>query len=61
MSLTDGNLETLEKHREVLIVYSQMKLDTADWHALSDSANDLREIEAAIAVLRRVDGQRVDS
>ncbi len=55
MSLTDGDLQTLEKHRAILITYSQMKLDTSDWHGLSDSANDLREIEAAIEVLKRME------
>lgn len=32
--------------RRTLIEYMKVKMDEADWHGVSDVANDLREIEA---------------
>lgn len=32
--------------RAALIAYLKMKVDQADWHAVSDAANDLRVLEA---------------
>jgi hypothetical protein len=32
--------------RQVLIDYLLMKVDQADWHGVSDAANDLRVLEA---------------
>ncbi len=36
--------------REVLIDYLKMKVDQADWHGVSDAANDLRVLEAQLQV-----------
>lgn len=37
------------QHRiTTLILYAQVKLDSSDWHGLSDVANDLRELEAEL-------------
>lgn len=32
--------------RDVLIQYLQSCVEIADWHGVSDAANDLRELEA---------------
>lgn len=34
------------EQRATYIAYLQMKVAEADWHAVSDAANDLRELEA---------------
>lgn len=34
------------KRRQVLVDYLKMMADCNDWHAVSDAANDLRELEA---------------
>jgi hypothetical protein len=36
--------------RETLIAYLKMKVDQADWHGVSDAANDLRVLEAALPI-----------
>ena len=35
------------KYRNILIAYLFQKASVADWHGVSDAANDLRELEAA--------------
>ncbi len=35
----------------MLIAYLRMKVDQADWHAVSDAANDLRVLEAEQAAI----------
>lgn len=37
---------TPKEQRQVLIDYLLMKVQVSDWHAVSDAANDLRELEA---------------
>ena len=37
---------TYEEHRRRLIEYLESKVALADWHGVSDAANDLRELEA---------------
>lgn len=37
---------TVANDREVLIAYLKMKVEQADWHGVSDAANDLRVLEA---------------
>ena len=37
---------TYAEHRKVLIEYLLAKVETCDWHAVSDAANDLRVLEA---------------
>jgi phosphoserine phosphatase len=37
---------TYEEKRERLIQYLKMKVEEADWHGVSDAANDLRVLEA---------------
>lgn len=38
---------TYEEHRRTLIEYLKAKTEVADWHGVSDAANDLRVLEAA--------------
>lgn len=35
-----------EEHHQALIQYLLAKVDLADWHGVSDAANDLRVLEA---------------
>ena len=37
-------------HRAALIAYLQEKVQAGDWHGVSDAANDLRVLEAQIAL-----------
>ncbi len=54
-------VDILTIRRRNLIVYAQDKLDACDWHALSDAANDLRELDAEIrAASRPKDSTRVE-
>lgn len=39
---------TYDEHRETLIAYLKAKVDIADWHGVSDAANDLRVLEASV-------------
>lgn len=41
---------TLSEKKRVLIDYLSMKVLQADWHGVSDAANDLREIELEIRI-----------
>lgn len=34
--------------RQTLVEYLRMKVDTEDWHGVSDAANDLRVLDAQI-------------
>lgn len=37
---------TYEEHHAVLVAYLKSKVEMADWHGVSDAANDLRVLEA---------------
>jgi hypothetical protein len=39
---------------EELINYIHLKIRQRDWHGVSDAANDIREIEAKISVLKAI-------
>ena len=43
--------------RETLIAYLKMKVEQADWHGVSDAANDLRVLEASMVGLPENRGQ----
>lgn len=47
-------IEDLVAQHATLVAYLKSKVAIADWHAVSDSAVDLREIEARLEVLRDV-------
>lgn len=38
------NISEIESRIETMIAYLKMKVDECDWHAVSDAANDLREL-----------------
>ena len=42
----------LGRQRDAMIAYLHVMLARGDWHGVSDAANDLREIEREIMVLR---------
>ena len=44
---------TYEEHRRTLIEYLKAKVELADWHGVSDAANDLRVLEAAPPIVSR--------
>lgn len=44
--------EELDIHRRNLIVYMLDKVSGQDWHGVSDAANDLREIDVQLKLLR---------
>jgi len=46
---------TYEEQRTLLIDYLKMKVETADWHGVSDAANDLRVLEAAPPIVNSPD------
>ncbi len=41
------NSEDMLRYRNILIAYLFQKACVADWHGVSDAANDLRELESA--------------
>lgn len=47
--------EALEGEKAGLIAYAHMKLDGGDFHAVADAAMDLREIEAKLSMLPRLE------
>jgi hypothetical protein len=40
----------LHGQRTALLAYLKAKVEAADWHGVSDAANDLRVLEAQIAL-----------
>lgn len=40
----------LQNQRTVLLAYLRSKVESCDWHGVSDAANDLRVLEAQIAL-----------
>jgi len=51
-SPTYDRIATLADQRATLLAYLRMKVDAADWHGVSDAANDLREIELELRILK---------
>jgi len=48
-------LDKLEKQRASLIQYLLSKVSAEDWHAVMDSAADLREIDAKMCILEEME------
>lgn len=42
---------SFDEQRAALIAYLKMKVEQADWHGVSDAANDLRVLEAELPKL----------
>lgn len=42
----------LEEHLKILEKYLHSKYLERDWHGVSDAANDVREVEAKLAMLK---------
>ncbi len=47
-------IQQMEKEVESYTSYLQVKIREKDWHAVSDAANDLREIQAKIDILKQI-------
>lgn len=48
----DSSMRRIILHRrEILVAYLEVKTEENDWHAVSDAANDLREIDAKLEML----------
>lgn len=52
----------LEKEKEKMINYLNLKVVKRDWHGVADAAMDLREIDAQIGIVLQIteDAQRGD-
>lgn len=50
-------IDKLNKRRESLIQYLLSKVEAQDWHACSDAANDLREIDAQLVLLEKLEAE----
>ena len=48
-------MNTYSEHRKALINYLLAKVEQADWHGVSDAANDLRVLEAQQETVGRQD------
>lgn len=49
LAIEDAVQDAYVKARATLIAYLHYKADIADWHGVSDAANDLRVMEAEYA------------
>lgn len=47
---------TLEQRKKAYLEYLKLKLYEQDWHAVSDAANDLRELEIELQLSPTVVG-----
>ena len=43
-----AKFDGLKPQKATLVDYLKMKVELEDWHAVSDAANDLRELEVRI-------------
>lgn len=48
-------IQKLESFKARLIEYLKLKVEQHDFHGVSDAANDIREVEAKIAVLKELE------
>jgi hypothetical protein len=53
--MSEDRRAALEQQQAQLIAYAQMKMIARDWHGVADAAMDLREVEARLDELARVD------
>ena len=47
--------------RHALVAYLQSKVDAHDWHGVADAAMDLRELDAALRMLDRLQPRSPDA
>lgn len=48
------DINKLNNERIALINLMKAKIDTEDWHCVSDCANDIREIDAILKLLKEL-------
>jgi hypothetical protein len=46
-------MENLVAYRKMLKSHLRWKIRVEDWHAVADTANDLREVDVQIEMVRR--------
>lgn len=49
--------KTLEKRKVAMVQYLLLKADEEDWHGVADAAMDIREIEAQLNLLGKLNEQ----
>jgi len=49
--------QDLETQIEKLVDYIHLKIEQADWHGVSDAANDIRELEAQLKLYKLINGE----
>lgn len=52
MTARQWRIAELEKARQVMIGYGQLKFSQEDWHGVQDAASDLRDIDNELDGLR---------
>jgi len=50
-------LQDLERQVKQLVDYVCLKIEQTDWHGVSDAANDIRELEAQIKLLKELENK----
>jgi len=50
-------LQELERQVKQLVDYVYLKIEQTDWHGVSDAANDIRELEAQIKLLKELENK----
>jgi hypothetical protein len=53
--MSEDRRAALEQQKAQLVAYARMKLDAGDQHGVADAAMDIREIDARLDELARVD------
>jgi len=53
----DEQRRQLETHVRTMVEYLRMKLEQRDWHGVADAAMDIRELEARLDSLRKLERQ----
>ena len=49
--------DQLKFEKNQLIKYIQVKIGAEDWHAVSDAANDIREIDAKFELIKEIENE----
>lgn len=52
---SDHHRQQLEAHVRTMVDYLRMKLEQRDWHGVADAAMDIRELEAKLDLLRKLE------
>lgn len=50
-------IRDLERQVKQLVYYIHLRIEQTDWHGVSDVANDIRELEAQIRLLKELENK----